>query len=262
MKKLQSAILELHRLETSSSKGWLSGFDPRGRVLLCLLFLIAVLMVPVSAPGKLLWFFIYPIFMATAADLSFGKVFLKSLWILPFAAVIGIFNPILETAPAFTLSGVTVTQGWLSFAGILLRGLLSMQAVIVLVEAVGFYPLTTALGKIGFPDFLTTQLLMVYRYLSVLLQEALTMNRAIAARGYGRESFPLKMWATVIGQLLLRTVDRAERIHRAMLARGYNGTMPELGKAMKWKTSDSVTFCSIAALIAILYFFNPQQFFA
>ena len=78
----------------------------------------------------------------------------------------------------------------------------------------------------GVPSVLTTQLLLLYRYMSVLLEELQTMTRARTARGYGRSSYPMRLWAAMAGQLFLRSVDRAERIHRAMLARGFDGSMP------------------------------------
>lgn len=52
------------------------------------------------------------------------------------------------------------------------------------------------------------------------------MLRARDARGYGRRSYPIGLWAETVGQLLLRTLDRAEHIHNAMLARGFTGRIP------------------------------------
>lgn len=64
------------------------------------------------------------------------------------------------------------------------------------------------------PAVFTTQLLFVYRYLFVLIEEAAAMQQARDARSFGRKSYPLKVWGTLVGQLLIRTFDRAERIRR------------------------------------------------
>ena len=66
---------------------------------------------------------------------------------------------------------MAVSRGWVSFVSIILRGLLSVQALLLLVYVAGFNRMCEALRRPGMPRVLVTQLLMVYRYLTVLLQE-------------------------------------------------------------------------------------------
>ncbi|MDE5796771.1 MAG: energy-coupling factor transporter transmembrane protein EcfT, partial [Muribaculaceae bacterium] len=100
------------------------------------------------------------------------------------------------------------------------------------------------------PSVLTTQLMMVYRYMTVLLQESLDMTRARQARGYRGSNMSLTMWGTYCGQLFLRTVARSERIHRAMLARGFDGSIPVLKEGRIWKGKDTVAvILSIGVLV-------------
>ena len=84
---------------------------------------------------------------------------------------------------------------------------------------------------------------MVYRYLEVLLQEALTMQRARQARSYGRSAFKASMWGPFVGQLLLRSIERSRRINMAMKARGFNGSL-SVGMRSQWDTSATV-YCLI-----------------
>ena len=184
----------------------------RADMLLTLVYLALLLSVPLQDVSRLVWFAAYPIVAASVAGCGYGRVLRQSLYVLPLIVFVGIFNPLVDRTPAFVAWGVTVSRGWVSFVSITVRGLLSVQAVLVLTASCGFADVCRQLRALGVPSFLTTQLLMVYRYMSVLLEELQTMARARAARGYG--------------QLFLRSVDRAERIHRAMLARGFDGTMP------------------------------------
>lgn len=198
----------------------------RADMLLTLVYLALLLSVPLQDVSRLVWFAAYPIVAASVAGCGYGRVLRQSLYVLPLIVFVGIFNPLVDRTPAFVAWGVTVSRGWVSFVSITVRGLLSVQAVLVLTASCGFADVCRQLRALGVPSFLTTQLLMVYRYMSVLLEELQTMARARAARGYGRRSYPLKLWGAMAGQLFLRSVDRAERIHRAMLARGFDGTMP------------------------------------
>lgn len=227
MTKTDKALAALAAMERGAGADCPSyAAGTRANMLVTLVYLALLLSVPLQDVGRLVWFAVYPIVAASVAGRGYGHVLRQSLYVLPLIAFVGVFNPIVDTEPAFEAWGVTVSRGWVSFVSILVRGVLSVQAVLVLTELCGFADVCRELRALGVPSFLTTQLLLVYRYMSVLLEELQTMARARAARGYGKRSFALKLWGAMAGQLFLRSVDRAERIHRAMLARGFDGAMP------------------------------------
>jgi cobalt/nickel transport system permease protein len=76
--------------------------------------------------------------------------------------------------------------------------------------------------RLGVPRLLVTILALLYRYLFVLIDEAERLNRARASRTFS--SNRRKKWhmlASLIGQLFVRSTERAERIYAAMTARGW-----------------------------------------
>lgn len=226
MSKLQKALYELNRMEqVSDLSGPLHILDPRAKLLVTLLFLFFVLSLPLEDLPTLLLFFVYPIISCSMAGISYGGIFKRSLFVLPFILFIGIFNPFFDKRVVFHIGDMAVSAGWISFFSIFLRGLLSVQAVFILIQTTGFYNLCRGMQRMGIPSLFATQLLFVYRYIFVLLQEALAMVRARDARSFGRKSYSLRMWGIFVAQLLIRTVDRAERIHRAMLCRGFTGSI-------------------------------------
>lgn len=229
MDKLEKAYYTIMQMETRSNQSP-SIIDPRINVVISLVFLIVMLSVPLGRLSSLIWFALYPMAASAVLGISFGKIFSRSLYVLPLVVLIGIFNPLLDKIPVFRIGGFVVTSGWLSFMSIIVRGLLAMQCILILIDSCGFQGICRAFRKLGVPAFLTDQLMFVYRYISVLLLEALTMKRAREARGYGRKSYPLKLWGTLTGQLFLRAIDRSERINKAMLARGFNGTFPSFSQ--------------------------------
>lgn len=231
------------------------GVDARALLVVTLLYLLAVLSVPLYQPQMLVWMAIYPVLMAPAIGIEYERVFCRSLLVLPFVLLIGAFNPLIDRHVAFHAMGMAISQGWLSFLSIALRGLLSAQALVVLIDAVGFAEVCQGLSRLGMPRALATQLMMVYRYLGVLLEEALGMQRARQARGWGRHSYPLKMWGTMIGQLLLRTLERSRRIHNAMVARGFTGQIPVATKG-SWGWGDTLFVVGCGAAFAVLRFVN------
>lgn len=227
----------------ASPESHIAGIDSRALLFVTLLYLVALLSVPLHSAGMLIWFASYPIVTAPLGHIAYEKIFLRSLIILPLLIAIGIFNPIYDQTTAFKIGNITISEGWISVLSIIIRGLLSMQALLLLIHVAGFNNICAALRALHFPKTLITQILMAYRYMSVLLEEALAMHRARISRGYGRRSYPLSMWGSFVGQLLIRSIERSKRIFAAMQTRGFNGSLTVTAPS-KWTTADTL-YCVI-----------------
>lgn len=224
-------------------------------------YLVALLSVPLEYPERLIWYAFYPILFSPAAGLSYSSVFRKSLYVLPFVAFIGIFNPLFDTREAIKIGEWAVSMGWITFISILLRGLLAMQALVIFIHAMGFLKICRSLRQLGIPKVLTIQLFLLYRFMGVLMEEAFTLKRATASRGYGKKSLSLKLWVRIIGSLLLRTIDRSKRLHRAMMSRGFTGDF-NMGKIQdKWQMRDSLFCVGCLGAFAWLHFYDMSHFF-
>lgn len=223
-------------------------------------YLVTMLSMPPGAFSGLLLFAVYPILAAPAGGLRYGDLLRRSLIVLPFVAFIGLFNVFYYREAVFHIGPLTVTRGWIDLLSILMRGLLSMQAILLLVYTTGYYRLCRSLQQLGMPALFTAQLLFLYRYLYVLVEEALWMTRARDARGYGRRSYPLRVWGTLVGQLLLRTFARAERIGRAMAARGFEGRLPDVaGRTARWCWVDTATVLLIGGVFIAVRVLHPAE---
>lgn len=202
-----------------------------------IIYLIAVLSVPLEAPQRLIWLAAYPIISSEYIGMGYLKVFIRSLWILPFVIFIGVFNPILDTQKALVIDGIYISHGWITFISIILRGLLSMQALVIVGMSAGMLEIFASLRKLGCPSVLVTQLTLTYRYLTILMEEVISMKRARLSRGFGNKSYPIGMWTQFVGQLLINSSRRATRIHHAMLSRGFDGVMPSSSTIVSNKKS-------------------------
>ena len=111
-------------------------------------------------------------YVSAGITLTYARVFRKSLVTLPFILLIGVMNPVFDHRVAMTVCGVDVWAGWISFISIVVRGLLSVQAALLLVYVCGFNGVCRALGRLGLPSVMVTQLLMVSRYMQTLGEEA------------------------------------------------------------------------------------------
>jgi cobalt/nickel transport system permease protein len=112
---------------------------------------------------------------------------------------------------------------------ILAKDSLALVATLLLVQVTPFRTLLIALRRLGAPLTLVATLQFMYRYLFVLAEELERMLQARRARTFrasGRLDWGLL--TGLIGVLFLRSYERGERVHSAMLARGWDGTVRSL----------------------------------
>lgn len=234
--------------------------DARAKLLTTAVYLVTMLSMPPGAFSGLLLFAVYPILAAPAGGLRYGDLLRQSLVVLPFVAFVGVFNVFYYREAVFHIGPMAVTRGWIDLLSILVRGLLSMQALLLLVYTTGYYRLCRSLQQLGMPSLFTSQLLFLYRYLYVLVEEALWMTMARDARSYGRRSYPLRIWGTLVGQMLLRTFARAERIGRAMSARGFEGRIPDVGGGTaRWRRADTAAVLLLGGAFIAVRVLHPAE---
>lgn len=166
----------------------------------------------------------YPCIVLALAELPFGMVFRRTLIALPFCLFAGISNLIFDRSVAFWLGGIPITGGILSVFTILLRALLCVSAVLILVAVTPLSALTGELRCLHVPGVFVSLFEMVYRYIGTLLEEAADMRTAYQLRRGTKKGISLADAGMLIGQLFLRSADRAARIYNAMKCRGYPGT--------------------------------------
>lgn len=197
--------------------------DGRAKVLATLAFIMAVVSFGRYELSALFPFFLFPAVLAARGTIPFSYLAKKVVLVVPFALVIGMFNPLVDRDALVRIGSLGISGGWISCASIVVRAFLTVSASIVLVSTTGFSAVCRALEQLGAPRVFVVQLLFLHRYIFVLLEEGGRLSRARELRSFGRNGRGMGSYAPLIGNLLLRTWERAERIHRAMLARGFTG---------------------------------------
>lgn len=197
--------------------------DPRAKVLTTMAFLMAVVSFPKYEVAGLLPFLLYPVIFATVGQLPLWVIIRKIMVLAPFAIMVGIFNPFFDREILVRFGSLGISGGWISFASIMLRFCLTIGMAFLLIATTSFQGLCFALLRLGLPKILAVQLLFLYRYIFVLGGEAIRVVRARALRSFGGRGLGIGVFASVIGHLLLRTLQRAQRVHLAMLSRGFDG---------------------------------------
>lgn len=239
----------------ASSDGPLYRLDPRAKLITTLIFIIMVVSFDRYTISALIPFLIYPVFLISIGNLPVGYLLKKVLIISPFAILVGIFNPWIDREILFRIGSIGISGGWISFISIFLRFLLTATAALILVSLTGFNAVCESLLKLGVPRPFVVQLLFFYRYIFVLTDEAERMVRARSLRAFNSRTMGFKTFISLIGHLLLRTLDRAERIYRAMCSRGFDGHF-RIIRSMKISYKEIIFVFGWVLLFVFLRCFN------
>lgn len=223
MSRLSDSLYHVRLLDDLARKGTgIHRLHPLAKALTTLVYLVTVISFDRRAVGDLIPFILFPILVLTWADLPAAPILNRLLLAEPFIIGIGILNPLLDRQPV-SLAGFSIASGWLTFFSILAKSSLTVAASILLIATTGIERLAAALRQMGVPRIFVLQLVLTYRYISVLIEEAARMMRAHSLRAPGRKGLSRALWGPFAGQLLLRAYDRAQRVYQAMSLRGFDG---------------------------------------
>ncbi|GHV27172.1 hypothetical protein FACS1894167_01730 [Synergistales bacterium] len=204
--------------------------------------------------GGLLPYFLYPAILTPLSDTPWRAVWRRLLPALPFPLLGGVSNIIFDKAPMIMIGGVALTGGVISFASIMIKALLSVWAVLLLVATTGVSELSRQLSALGVPDAAIVQFNLTYRYLAVLADEARAMYESYILRSADIRGIRVRDMGAFVGTLLLRSIDRAERVYAAMKCRGFSGSYlaPAHGARGKIGAPDLLCLFAVCAAIIIL----------
>ncbi len=219
-------------------ESFLHRLDPRVKVAATVAFIVSNALLPDGAWFAFAFAWAFLLACNLLSRLGASYTFKRSIIALPFAliAITVLFsvpgNPL--AVFHFLNSTFAITDaGLLRFASILVRSWLSVQMAILLVAVTRVPDLVHALEPLRVPAILTTIIAFLYRYLFVLTDEVLRLLRARESRSAaapgsrsgGGVAWRAKVAGNLAGQLFLRSYERSDRIHNAMLARGYAGRL-------------------------------------
>jgi cobalt/nickel transport system permease protein len=143
------------------------------------------------------------------------------------------------------------TAGLTVLGSVTLKAGLSLLLLNLLVLTTPIPVLLQALGALRVPPLLVAILASMYRYIGVLIEEFNSMQRAAVARNLmSNRRWHRLVIGNAIGSLFIRTYERGERVHYAMLSRGYDG-LPSIREMPKNRRRDMLAL-TLTVIFALL----------
>lgn len=257
--------------------------DGRVKFVLAVAFILTCSLTPTSAWAVYILLFALILAIEILSTLGVGYVLKRANLALPFvlAALPVIFTTKgaeLFSLPVGTWTLIASVEGLERFISIALKSWLSVQAAIVMAACTPFPELLQAMRAVGIPRLLVAMFGLTWRYIFVLVDEALRLMRARAARsGVNPDFSPPEstsgqrersrrahegggiVWRAQVtggmaGSLFLRGFERSDRIYTAMLSRGYDGEVRLMPLPVLSGISKLILFAGLLLLGILLLF--------
>lgn len=232
--------------------------EPHTKLVAVLAFALVVVATPVGvgwAPVAYAGFLLLLLTVAAVARVRPGRLLRGLVVEVPFV-FFAVLLPFVSRGPRTDVLGLSLSESGLAAGGsILAKATLSVLAATLLAATTDARALLRGLERLRLPTVLVQILSFMIRYTDVVGGELRRMRVARESRGFrGRHLGALKVLGPAAGSLFIRSYERGERVHLAMLSRGYTGRLPGGPVAVvggrAWATALSLPLAAVAVLAA------------
>lgn len=241
----------------------IADLDPRSKILLACGFILTLSLLP--SGEFVLYAFLLLVLYAVSflSDVSLSHLLRRSIIAIPFAlaAITLLITVPGKTVVTFPLLGLEISvEGTVRFFSVVMKSWISVQAAILLVTLTEFGDMIWGLQALRVPAILISIANFSYRYLGVLSGETARLRTAREARSAvqpggkpgGGVLWRARVTGWMVGSLMMRSMERSERVYNAMLARGFSGEVKTL-KHFQLGTLDYWSFALAALLFSAVF---------
>lgn len=254
MNRLQRALGDLTELDALAGRASpIHALHPAAKLVATVAFIAVTLSFDKYDLTGLAPMILWPTLLFQISGVGFKSCFHKLRFVLPLVMAVGLFNPFFDRAVVLRVGGLAVTGGVISMLTLMLKGVLCLSATFLLMATTPIDRLCAALRQFRVPKLLVTLMLLTYRYAGVMTRELAAMTDAYHLRAPGQRGIHVSAWGSFLGQLLLRSMDRAQELYASMLLRGYSQEF-HYASPPPFGTRDALyTACCLAAFALVRF---------
>ena len=222
-----------------------------------LLFIIVGVATSISNWQAFIGYFLVIGTVLAIAKLPVKKILSRATVEIPFV-LFAFLMPFFGTGEKFELLGLSLyREGLLAGAAIIAKGTLGLLVAITLSGSTKAREIIGGLETLRLPALMVQIATFMLRYVNVVSDEMERMKVARQSRGFEAKGIAdWKILAQAAGALFIRSYERGERVHLAMLSRGYVGVMPVMEKPVITKFQRFSVFALPAVALLIFIFTN------
>lgn len=200
---------------------------PHVKIVAAFIFLFIAVLTPAKQYESFAGYFVLIAGLVVMAELPFRTVLRRMVVEVPFV-LFAVLMPFLGRGPYVEVLGLTVSEpGLVAGIAILIKSSIGVLVSILLSSTTTVREILHGLAHLKVPALLINIATFMLRYSAVVTDELHRMKTARESRGFiARGPKDWKVVAQAAGALFIRSYERGERVHLAMLSRGFSGEMP------------------------------------
>ncbi len=250
MNKINKALYEIEKVSSLSRRDtWLNNLFPPFKLITTVLYICLTVSFDKYEFLPLVSMALYPLVIFLLGELSFKDALYRLRVVLPVVCVIGIFNPFFDKAVITKIGSFYITGGMLSFITFMIKGVLSVFATYFLICSTTIEKLCYSLQRLFIPKIIVTEILLIYRYSFLFLDEVKKIALSYSLRAPGQKGVNFKVWGPLVGNVLLRAMERSQDVYDSMSLRGFKNDFSY--EEVKTASFSDFTFFIIANAIFI-----------
>ena len=229
--------------------------DARAKVVSAAVLVVAVVATPLMGLPEFALAAALLVAVTVLARLPLGAVLKRTALVIPFAGAIAVFAPLQAAGGSLNVGAVAGggAAWYVEVLGVLSKAWLSVFVMVLLSASTPVPDLLAALRRFKVPEVFLLLLSFIYRYVAVLGDQIHAMRTAISSRAPGLSRIRLlTLYGHLAGSMFIRAYERGERIHAAMLARGFDGTLPTRSRTRPGSADAIFVATAVLAAAAIV----------
>lgn len=248
----------MHLEEFAEGNSFIHRLDPRMKFLTVIpsVFVVAT-MKTITAPFVALFICLILVILAR---LNIKKLFIRLVTVNVFILFLWIFLPFSYVGEAyFQVGDLTATrEGLLHVLSITLKTNVIVLITVAILGTSDVFSLAHALIHLKMPRKLVLLFFFFYRYITVMHGEYIKIKRAISVRCFKPKSnfHTYRTYAYLVGMLIIRSIERSQRIYNAMLCRGFRNNFPIISHFQLKKIDIAFGTVIIIAFLSLLLIFE------
>lgn len=250
MSRVENAISEIHSIDNeANNNSFLTKLHPLVKLLITVTYIVLLTSIYKYNLSITLGMSVYLIIVSIIGDLSIKRCIKRLKIVFLLLVVIGIANPILDRNVITYIGIIPITTGMISMITLILKGFFAIISSYFLIATTSIENICYALKMIHTPNILITVFMLIYRYMILFLKEVEKIWTAYSMRAPNQKGIHYKVWGSMIGSLMIRSIDRAQIVYESMELRGFN---PDT-YFVKEQKLDKISIISL--LIGIIFLF-------
>lgn len=222
MNKYAYSLFSLEHIEELTKKDTsIHHLQPIVKLFFTVFFIIFTLTSTSYALFSYLFLIGLVILICFLAKIPVREMMKRTLIGLPFSFFLGLSNVILMPTP-ISFYNIPLTIGLLSMISIMLKTFLCLAIVFLFVATTPLEDIAGAFVMLHVPYFLVSIILVTYRYIYLLVEEAGKMHQAYILRHFKKDALEMKHMGSFLGLLFVRSLHHAHLVDDAMSLRGYD----------------------------------------